>query len=231
MPALSAIARALQRRIGASRPCVIAVTGAVAVGKSTFARALRRALRHRIGGPIEIVSSDGFLISDAELIAAGALERKGHPESYRHAELAAFFAAIRAGAGEVSVPIYSHSTRGVIGRRSIVAPRALIFEGVYAVQPARASGLDCVSLFLDASATEVERSYLDRFARLHGGRFPSEAHARSRGRQLYERVNRPNFALHIAPLRDEADHVLMRGPDGVWRLVLSGRRQPGMPAS
>ena len=221
MPALSSIARALQRRLArasSSRPCVIAITGAVAVGKSTFARALRRALLRRIGAPIELVCSDGFLISDAELKSTGAFDRKGHPESYRHAELAAFFAAIGAGAREISVPIYSHSTRGVVGQRSIAVPRALIFEGVYAVQPARASGLDCVSLFLDAEAEDIERSYLDRFVRLHGARFPNEADARSYGRQVYERVNRPNLALHIAPLRAQADHVLLRRPDGVWQL-------------
>jgi type I pantothenate kinase len=75
------------------RARLVAVTGGVAAGKSTFAAALAAAL------PVSaaVVASDGFLHPNAELAARGLSERKGFPESYDTGALAAFVDAVRAG--------------------------------------------------------------------------------------------------------------------------------------
>lgn len=218
---VSAVSRAILRHLRHAPEVgtrLIAITGAVAVGKSVFARALRRALLRRLREPVEIVSSDGFLRSDAELEGAGLLQRKGYPESHSHADLEAFFAAMRAQAPELVVPIYSHSSRGVVDQRRFATPRWLILEGVYALQPARASSLACCSLYLDAELNDALDYYLERFMRLHRWRFASASEAEQYARQLYERVNYPNLVECIAPLRAQADIVLTRSGREPWRL-------------
>src|SRR3984957_226809 len=50
----------IQMRADDVRPFVIAVTGSVAVGKSTFARVLR-VLLAQAGRTVELVATDGFL--------------------------------------------------------------------------------------------------------------------------------------------------------------------------
>lgn len=217
---VSAVSRAILRRLRHAPEAgtrLIAVTGGVAVGKSVFARALRRALLRQVTEAVEIVTSDGFLRSDTDLESAGLLQRKGYPDSYDHAGLEAFFAAIRARAPELVVPVYSHSTRGVVDHRRFARPRWLILEGVYALQPARASGLPCCSIYLDADPSDAQVWYLERFMRIHGWRFATTTDAEQHARQLYERVNYQNLVECIAPLRSQADIVLVRKAGGQWR--------------
>ena len=67
----------------ASTPFVIGVAGSVAVGKSTIARLLRELLSRWDDTPrVELVTTDGFLLPNAELARRGLMERKGFPESY-----------------------------------------------------------------------------------------------------------------------------------------------------
>ena len=78
---------------------VIAVTGSVAVGKSTFSRVLARCCH---AGPIirsvELVTTDGFLLPNKVLEERGLMERKGFPESYDLRKMLDFMIALRQGA-------------------------------------------------------------------------------------------------------------------------------------
>ena len=62
---------------------MIGIAGSVAVGKSTTARLMRELLARWPQHPrVELVTTDGFLLPNAELERRGLLERKGFPESY-----------------------------------------------------------------------------------------------------------------------------------------------------
>jgi uridine kinase len=84
----------------------------------------------------------------------------------------------------------------------------LIVEGVYAQQPARASGLPSYAIFIEAEQALIERWYTQRFLRLHAARYADTSQALRRAAQLYAEVNYANYVTCIAPLRSSADLVL-----------------------
>ncbi|MET0841597.1 MAG: type I pantothenate kinase, partial [Methyloceanibacter sp.] len=88
-------------------PYIIGVAGSVAVGKSTTARVLKALLARWPNTPkVDLVTTDGFLLPNAELTRLGAMERKGFPESYDNGKLMHFLAEIKAGKRNVKAPLY-----------------------------------------------------------------------------------------------------------------------------
>src|SRR5579883_1073676 len=98
MPSLADLAAAVRARRGPRSPFLLGVTGAVAAGKSTLAAQLAELLAPEAS--VEIVSTDGFLLTNAVLERRGLLNRKGFPESYDTGSLRAALAGIRRGPAE-----------------------------------------------------------------------------------------------------------------------------------
>ncbi len=66
--------------LAAKVPFVIGIAGSVAVGKSTTSRILQALLSRWPDHPeVALVTTDGFLYTNAELERRGLLERKGFP--------------------------------------------------------------------------------------------------------------------------------------------------------
>lgn len=122
-----------------SIPFIIGIAGSVAVGKSTTARLLQHLLARSASKPkVDLVTTDGYLYSNAELERRGLMARKGFPESYNRGELLRFLAAVKSGAGKLQVPVYSHITYDVTDQYQLVdRPDVLIVEGVNVLQPAK----------------------------------------------------------------------------------------------
>ena len=79
-------------------PFVIGVAGSVAVGKSTTSRILQALLQRWPTSPkVDLVTTDGFLFSNAELEERGIMDRKGFPESYDRARFVEFLSDIKSG--------------------------------------------------------------------------------------------------------------------------------------
>ncbi len=79
-------------------PFVIGIAGSVAVGKSTVARLLRELVATWPEQPrVSLVTTDGFLLPNAELARRGLMHRKGFPESYDRAALLRFVMDLKSG--------------------------------------------------------------------------------------------------------------------------------------
>jgi len=219
-------------------PFVIGVAGSVAVGKSTAARLLRELLSHWPDTPrVELVTTDGFLLPNAELERRGLLGRKGFPESYDRRALLRFVTAVKSGAPEVRAPLYSHLVYDIVPGAEVVVrqPDVLIVEGLNVLQPARprhdgrtglaVSDFFDVSLYVDARTEDVAGWYEERFLRLRETAFArpesyfrryadlSDAEARSRARQIWQDINEPNLRENVLPTRGRATIVLRKAAD------------------
>jgi type I pantothenate kinase len=219
-------------------PYVVGIAGSVAVGKSTTARLLQLVLARWAEHPdVALVTTDGFLLPNAELERRGLLQRKGFPESYDRRALLEFVAAVKAGTPEVTAPVYSHLSYDIVpGERVVVrSPDVLLVEGLNVLQPSRAradgsSGLAVsdffdFSIYVDAAAGDVRRWYVERFLRLRETAFrePTSYFHRyadldhdaavTEAARLWDTINGPNLERNIRTTRGRATLVLHKGAD------------------
>jgi type I pantothenate kinase len=219
-------------------PFVVGIAGSVAVGKSTFARVLRALLARWPDHPrVDLVTTDGFLLSNAVLESRGLLARKGFPESYDVRALVRFMADVKAGT-RARAPVYSHQAYDIVpGEYQIVdRPDIVLVEGLNVLQTGRAgrvfvSDFFDFSIYLDAAPEDVEAWYVARFLALrervfrdprsYFHRYASldETQAIATAREIWRTINGVNLRENVLPTRDRAHLVLEKGPDHAIRRV------------
>jgi len=223
----------------AKRPTyIIAVTGSVAVGKSTFARVLAGALSHWADHPsVDLVTTDGFLYPNQVLQERGLMERKGFPESYDLRRMLDFMIALRQGSSLLKVPVYSHDSYDIVPGEflEIRRPEILILEGLNLLQSQMPSGarspnifasdLIDFSIYVDAAETNIRQWYVERFLLLKNTAFRNprsyfhhiskmtDEETRAVAIDIWERINLVNLMKNVEPTRGRAQVVMHKGAD------------------
>jgi type I pantothenate kinase len=214
-------------------PFIVAVAGSVAVGKSTTSRVLRALISGWPQRPrTELVTTDSFLYPNAVLEQRGLADRKGFPESYDRRALLRFVQQLRAGAAEVSAPVYSHLAYDIVPgqRQAVRRPDVLILEGINVLQPAPSGALALAdfldfSIYVDARTEHIRQWFLSRLHALRQTAFTdpqspfrrlaqiSSAEVDAFGTQVWESVNEVNLIENIQPTRARAALVLHKEAD------------------
>ena len=143
-------------------------------------RLLRELLRRWEDTPrVELVTTDGFLLPNAELERRGLMERKGFPESYDRRALLRFVSEVKSGSRRCA----HRSTRTWPttscrrGRERRARPTCSSSRGSTCCSrrpPARSlavSDLFDFTIYVDARTSDIARWYVERFLSLQRGAF------------------------------------------------------------
>lgn len=218
-------------------PFIIGLAGSVAVGKSTTARLLQRALSAWPEHPdVALVTTDGFLFPNAVLEQRSLMERKGFPESFDTGQLVDFLRRLKTGETGIAAPVYSHDIYDVLPDQGILlqAPQIVIMEGVNTLLPSLperdgdhllASDFYDFSIYLHAEEELIREWYTQRFLALietavnNNKSFYSRFVPLSPEQRLevvnfvWTAINGRNLNDHILPSRPRADLILHKGND------------------
>jgi type I pantothenate kinase len=236
--ASQAVHRVSTRFLGAEDrqiPFIIGVAGSVASGKSTTSRILQALLRRwRTSPKVDLITTDGFLFSNAELASRQLTERKGFPESYDRAALITFLSDIKSGKGKVKAPIYSHLVYDIVPNEfvTIDRPDILIVEGLNILQAGElprsgkpllfASDFIDFSIYIDADEDDLREWFMVRFRALRESAFTDPksffrqlaempaAQAEGFALEAWDKINLVNLRENILPTRGRATLILKK---------------------
>jgi type I pantothenate kinase len=227
-------------------PYIVAITGSVAVGKSTTSRILQALLSRWEEHPrVSLVTTDGFLYPNQILEARGLMNRKGFPESYDQKTLLHFLMQLKSGKTSLKVPVYSHQRYDIIPNEyhTIDQSDIIIIEGLNLLNtnvrttamerlPVFVSDFLDFAIFVDAKPSVIEQWFLQRFTAFreqaiqhpdyffHQFSEMPEMEAMDRAREVWREINAKNLRENILPYRNRARCILRKNElhhiDEVW---------------
>ncbi len=216
-------------------PFIIGIAGSVAVGKSTTARIIEHIFKS-YSLSVALVPTDGFLLSNNDLVKRDLLMRKGFPESYDVNRLLSFLHQVKAGDEKLKVPTYSHHIYDIIpnDNNEFARPDILILEGLNVLQLPdirhdNIANRQCVAdfvdfgIYLDASSENIANWYVSRFhafkkkaesdptAYMHIFKDLDYEETNDMALKIWHDINLKNLEQNILPSRGRSDLVLCKG--------------------
>lgn len=160
------------------RRIIVALAGPPGAGKSTLGERLLAALPK---GEAALVPMDGFHFDNAVLDALGLRNRKGTPETFDCAGLAATLQRIRSNEADVAAPVFDREADLARAGAAIIQAdaRFVLVEGNYLLLDrapwSELAPLFDLTIFIDVPIAELERRLLARWTGL--GRSEDDARA------------------------------------------------------
>lgn len=179
----AALAQEIRRRAVGQGRFLTALAGPPGSGKSTLAAEVVAAL----GTGAKAVPMDGFHYDDAVLIARGARDRKGAPDTFDAQGFLHLLRRLRS-EDEVAIPLFDRALEISRAGADIVtaADRLLVIEGNYLLlneQPwPQAAPLFDLTVWIEVPEAELDRRLQARWA--HFGKTPQEARAWIEGNDM-----------------------------------------------
>lgn len=219
-------------------PYIIGISGSVAVGKSVTSRVLKALLSRWPDHPnVDIITTDGFLYSKAQLERQGLMDRKGFPESYDMRHLLQVLNAIKSGKCKVPIPVYSHHHYDILPNEYEIIHRSdiVILEGLNILQTFTKKSDHCsklfvsdffdFSLFVDANIEIIRKWYIDRVlsfwsrpfrspdAYFHYLTSLSKEEVMRFAEKIWREINEVNLLKNILPFKNRAQLILEKTDD------------------
>lgn len=197
---------------------VIAVTGSVAAGKTTFSHLLKEALCQE-NLTVEIISTDNFIKSNKQLIEEDIFDQKGFPNSYNLLALENVILEWQQGLKQI-IPCYDQSIADISKDKEIVVENTdvLIVEGVTAFRVSKK--LIDLSIFLEAHLTSIKDWYLNRTLQFidkanednwyFSYKKMSTSDKIKKIMSVWDEVNYFNYLKYIEPLKEDVDLVVLK---------------------
>jgi type I pantothenate kinase len=188
------------------------------------------------GLSVDLVTTDGFLMSIAELESLDLMSRKGFPESYHIDRLVQFLYQLKSGGDDLSVPVYSHADYDIVQGecQQLSRPDIVIIEGLNILRtgsvgdkgvPAFVSDFIDFSIFVHAEESHIRRWYIERVMQFCSGPFlhPSAyfhyltkmeaSKVNLFAEETWGGINAINLHENILPFKDRAGLILNKLAD------------------
>ncbi len=227
----TAIEESLGLQSSKPAPFLIGIAGSVAAGKSTTSRLIADLISLYLPNlKVDIISTDHFLYSNAELQTRGIMNQKGFPKSYDWDNLQRVLSDLKSGKNEIETPIYSHEVYDITGETATYhKPDIVLLEGINVLQAG--NGFRPISdwldfkLYVDAEEPFVFNWYWKRVQNLvkHAEHNPSSYFSQfqtmdkealfSFSKRIWRDINAVNLKDYILPSRERADVILKKAED------------------